>query len=346
MSGSSPLLLTVMLLSAWGTLAPVVWLWCDRTCARARLSSSSLPAGTHPHGDVPSYLDAVARSVRAGESPARALTAVAACSRAVARVQADLRAGATLRDALDRGAPEVVLLRSCLHQGVLSADSLESAARAERLARRARADATAAVATARHSARVLTLLPYGFLALAVAVSGNVRSVLVSPAALLIVAVGATANRAGSRWITRITRDPGDTSMHTAERVCVMVAAHMRAGGSVESALAVASALHPAVAEASRLLTDGEPFAAALRPLDALHPPLRTVLLAARRDGRPVSDDLTALADELRAATAADNRARIARMPVRATLPLVTCVLPSFVLLAVAPVALAALGGAS
>ena len=148
MTGRSPLLLTVTLLSAWGTFAPAVWLWCDRACTRARLSSSSVPAGTHLRGDIASYLDAVARAVRAGESPVRALTAAAACSRPVARVQADLRSGATLRDVLDRGAPEIVLLRSCLHQGVLSADALENAARAERLARRARADAAAAVATA------------------------------------------------------------------------------------------------------------------------------------------------------------------------------------------------------
>ena len=346
MTGSSPLLPTVTLLSAFGTFAPAVWLWCDRTCTRARFSRSTSPVRNRARGDVPSFLEAVARSVRAGESPVRALLAAQPCSRTVERVQADLQAGATLRDALDRGAPEVALVRSCLHHGVLSADSLEHAARAERLTRHAQADATAAVAAARHSARVITLLPYGFLALAAVLSGGVRSALTSPFAVVVIAAGVVVNRTGSRWIARITNDPTDPRSRAAERACVMVAAHIHAGGSVESALAAASPLHPAFAEATQLLGDGAPFAGALLPLDAVHPPLRSVLLAARHDGRPVSTVLTALADDIRAATAAQTRAHIARMPVRATVPLVVCVLPSFVLLAVAPVALAALGGAA
>ncbi|MFM8794965.1 MAG: type II secretion system F family protein [Acidimicrobiales bacterium] len=346
MTRLSSLLFTLVVLSAWGTFAPGVWLLCDRLCVHARLSPSSPPVRARPHGDVPLFLEAVARSVRAGESPVRAITAPAPCTRAVEPVQADLHAGATLRDALDRSAAEVVLLRSCLHHGVLSADSLEHASRAERLTRLSRADAAAAVATATHSARVLTLLPHGILVLAAVVSGNVRSALVSPPALVMLAVGIAANRAGSGWIARIMRDPGEPRARTAERACVMVAAHIHAGGSVESALSVASALHPAFGEVSRLLADGAPFAEALLPLDTVHPPLRTVLLAARRDGRPVSTDLSALADDIRAGSVARTRAHIARMPVRATLPLVTCVLPSFVLLAVAPVALAALGGSA
>ena len=336
----------VTALSAWAAVTPVVWRRCDRACTRARFAPRPAPVHRQHRAELAGFLESVARSVRAGESSVRAVLDADPCSRTLERVQTDLRTGASLREALDRNAPEVVLLRSCMHHGVLSATALEHASRAERLRVQAAADASASIAAARHSARVLTHLPHVFLGLAAVLSDGVRSAVLSPLGCAVVACGVAVNRAGTAWISRITSGPTDPGAELAERLCITVATHIDAGGSVESAVAVASPLHPACIEAARLLTDGVAFADALLPLGAVCPRLRTVLLAARRDGRPVSGAVTALADDIRAEAAAGTRARIARMPVRATMPLVACVLPSFVLMAVAPVALAAFGGTS
>ena len=66
------------------------------------------------------------------------------------------------------------------------------------------------------------------------------------------------------------------------------------------------------------------------------------LAAADRDGLPLAPVLDRLADEARQhrRRQADTLAR--QLPVRLSLPLVLCTLPSFVLLAVAPLLLAAL----
>ena len=343
MVDTAPLIPWVTALSAWATIVPVVWRRCDRSCTRARFAPRVAPMHHRQGHDLAGFLDTVARSVRAGESSVRALIGADPRSRTLERVQTDLRSGATLREALDRGAPEVVLLRSCMHHGVLSATALEHASRAERLRLQAVADATASVSAARHSARMLTRLPHAFLALAAVLSGGVRAALLSPLGAVVVVCGVAVNRAGVAWISRITSGLTDPDAELAERLCIAVAAHIDAGGSVESAVAVASPLHPACAESARLLADGVAYGEALLPLVPVCPQLRSVLVAARRDGRPVSGAVMALADDIRAASAARTRARIARMPVRATMPLVACVLPSFVLMAVAPVALAALG---
>ena len=66
------------------------------------------------------------------------------------------------------------------------------------------------------------------------------------------------------------------------------------------------------------------------------------MAGADRDGLPLGPVLDRLADEARAARRRLGEAEARRLPVRLTFPLVTCTLPSFVLLAIAPAVLGAL----
>ena len=108
---------------------------------------------------------------------------------------------------------------------------------------------------------------------------------------------------------------------------------------------LAPALQPAFAEVAAAVRNGTRFADALAVLPSrLGPqaaPLADSLIAADRYGLPLAPVLDRLADEAR-----QHRRRLAdasarQLPVRLSLPLVLCTLPSFVLLAVVPLLLAA-----
>ncbi|CAN5651161.1 hypothetical protein BH10ACT2_BH10ACT2_02380 [soil metagenome] len=106
-----------------------------------------------------------------------------------------------------------------------------------------------------------------------------------------------------------------------------------------------AALQSAFAEVSAAVRNGARFSDALGLLPLrLGPqaaPLADSLIAADRYGLPLAPVLDRLADEARQhrRRLADANAR--QLPVRLSLPLVLCTLPSFVLLAVVPLLLAA-----
>lgn len=104
-------------------------------------------------------------------------------------------------------------------------------------------------------------------------------------------------------------------------------------------------LRPAFADVSDAVRNGMRFADALallpRRLGPQAAPLADSLIAADRYGLPLAPVLDRLADEAR-----QHRRRLAdasarQLPVRLSLPLVLCTLPSFMLLAVVPLLLAA-----
>lgn len=139
-------------------------------------------------------------------------------------------------------------------------------------------------------------------------------------------------------------------LHYADAIELVVLA-VRAGHLPLSAIrSVHRHMAPDVGEAfARVLVRcerGERFADALGELTAgLGERAHTLvdgLAAADRDGLPLAPVLDRLAAEARAQRRrrADTAAR--QLPVRLSLPLVACTLPSFVLLAVAPLLLAAL----
>jgi tight adherence protein C len=83
-----------------------------------------------------------------------------------------------------------------------------------------------------------------------------------------------------------------------------------------------------------------------RLVDPAHEPLATIvadqLVAAEVHGLPLTPVLERLAADARERRRRDLEAAVRRLPVRLSLPLVLCTLPSFVLVAVVPLLLAAL----
>jgi tight adherence protein C len=102
----------------------------------------------------------------------------------------------------------------------------------------------------------------------------------------------------------------------------------------------------AFAEVVRRTERGQPFADALAALPERLGPSATaladVIATSDRNGLALGPVLDQLTVEIRAARRRLDQAEARKLPIRLSFPLVTCTLPSFVLLAIAPAVIAAL----
>ena len=147
----------------------------------------------------------------------------------------------------------------------------------------------------------------------------------------------TRRRNERRRVTAI----GDAVPEVIEMVAVVVGS----GGTVHEALRVLRAagplsIKPSLEALESRMRAGQPLAAALLrwgdDLGATHRPLISALLAAERDGAPLSDLLGRLADEAVAARRFRTEARARSLPVQLLFPVVFCALPAVLVGAVVP----------
>ncbi|MBA3606878.1 MAG: type II secretion system F family protein [Acidimicrobiia bacterium] len=165
--------------------------------------------------DIASWCEHAAGRVRSGHSLpvaiAEAGSAVPAAAAVFAPVTHALARGRPLTDAVgvldgDPCRPVGIVravLGSCAELGGPAAAPLERAAATLRARSAERAERRAASAQAQLSARVLTLLPVGTLALLAFAEASVRGALRTPAGLMCVVTGGACNIAGWWWMRRI-----------------------------------------------------------------------------------------------------------------------------------------------
>lgn len=178
----------------------------------------------------------------------------------------------------------------------------------------------------------------------------------------ITAAAATATRGALRW--RPADPPGHATPRPLERrarhrtiaaaypdAVELVVLSVRAGYSgIDALRAVLPHVQPTIgmafAEVIARADRGTRFADALAGLTAALGPdaaaLADTLAAAERHGLPLAPVLERLADEARRQRRRRADALARQLPVRLAAPLVLCTLPSFVLLAVAPMVLSAI----
>ena len=234
------------------------------------------------------------------------------------------------------------LLLSTVVNGVFVSSALDHVASLLRDMAACRADVAVAASQARLSARMLTYMPFAALFLAVIFSGHFRSHLSTLPVLLPLALGIALNRIGWGWILRLihrslTQQETELAVLT-EHLCVS----LRAGHTLSLACELWEHSAPSGAYVARQLQAGQPLDQALASLEhnlgAGGAALAGVIRQAHRDGLPVIATVARLSSDARTERRRHTDALIRQLPTKLSVPLVLCVLPSFLLAAVVPLA--------
>jgi tight adherence protein B len=165
------------------------------------------------------WCDALARALRGGATLRHALRTVpppACVAQRLAAALLALERGASVSVALadvDSSSRDLdlvlVVVRACAEHGGAAAEPIDRAAAALRQRAALAGERRTNSAQARMSALVMTCLPGAMLTLLVVTSPSVRAAAISPAGLVVIAVGIILNAAGWGWmrglIARATR---------------------------------------------------------------------------------------------------------------------------------------------
>lgn len=320
-------------------LAPCAYRTADRRMARQRrvgISPLRPPQHTDVGMTVPGDLAAwattceiVARALRAGE------TADVAVGRAMALqpdtpwqyVHAHLAVRRSIDEALSlsrdrtQGDEEwfLDLVRACVTGPGFDPEALDAVATVLRDRYVLRTEISTATSQARYTLRVLTALPLFAGGMTAVFSGTVRQLVFDGTLVPALTIGVFLNIAGRVWarrtVVRATRPAEDDRSSIAIDTAVVALRGGRHPGSVLAALREAP----------------EPVDRAVLDL----------LTHALHDGVAVTDTAARLAADTRRDRRLHCDEAIRRLPVALSFPLVTCVLPSFLLLAVMPLVAAA-----
>lgn len=339
-------------------LSPRVFRWCDSSCARQRLRTNSVPqvrqqVTTHQQSvPIDQFFDSLARSIRSHVPPrdallqhAQLLPNTSVWADFVAALHRDLQLSSSLESLRSTHDEDAQLLAMAFAANSFNPDALENAAHLVRERRHVERSLIVATAQARLTMRILTWLPLAVLIVGVFTSSSVRSVLPSPAAIVLLGLGLLLNRLGAWWVAQAIRrsirlHQLPQSVPLVESLCVA----LHAGHSPVSACMSWETINPLGQRVAQLLREGAALAEALRPLVSTEQQFDSLvahtLATAHLDGLPVQTATSLLATEARKRQRAEIETQVQQLPTRLSLPLVLCVLPSFGLLTLAPMLLA------
>ena len=323
-------------------------------------SAGPRPRKTQTLLDFAALCESLARATRSGASPHDALLTILqqqhfhhqcwlVLLEGVSAMQPSDSALAKARESAQphsNDAQCLSLIESAMVHGNFVPSALEHASSVLRDRSACSAELAVAASQAQLSARLLSMLPFVLLSGAILVSSQFRSSLWSPIVLCPLFFGAALNRIGWRWITslitRAVRDQPDDIGQLTEHLCVS----LRTGLSMTLACERWRTVSPLGSSVADLLSAGAPLEEALLPLATIQPisgkNLGHTIVEAERDGLPILDTVMRLATDHRNERRRQIDTRIRQLPTRLSVPLVLCVLPSFLLLSVAPLVLASL----
>jgi tight adherence protein B len=322
--------------------------------------SRPIQKGTSQVIDFAALCESLARATRSGAAPHDAVLAGlqrhqfhhpcwSALRNDVASLKSCENALAIARESVEAHSNEaqcLSLLESAMLHGNFVPSALDHASSVLRDHAACKAELAVAASQAQLSARLLSMLPFILLGGAITVSSQFRSSLWSPIVLCPLLAGVLLNRIGWRWITSLIAravhdEPNDIGQLT-EHLCVS----LRTGLSMTLACERWRSVSPMGSSVADLISAGAPLEEALLPLASMHPitgkNLGHTIVEAERDGLPILETVIRLATDHRNERRRQIDTRIRQLPTRLSIPLVLCVLPSFLLLSVAPLVLASL----
>ena len=310
--------------------------------------------------DFATLCESLARATRSGAAPHDAVLAGlqrnqlhhpcwSALRNDVASLKSCENALAIARESVEAHSNEaqcLSLLESAMVHGNFVPSALDHASSVLRDRAACSAELAVAASQSQLSARLLSALPFVLLLGAMLINSQFRSSLLSPIVLCPLFLGLILNRIGWRWITslisRAVHYEPDIIGQLTEHLCVS----LRTGLSMTQSCERWRTLSPTGKSVADLISAGAPLEEALLPLATADPisgkHLGHTIVEAERDGLPVLDTVMRLATDHRAQLRRQTDTRIQQLPTRLTIPLVLCVLPSFLLLSVAPLVLASL----
>ena len=234
------------------------------------------------------------------------------------------------------------LVSQSLVDGVLIPQSLEQAAALLREEHRHRQELESAAAQAQLSARLLTYLPFPVFLLLLTFSSSARhSILLAPSFVVIV-LGIALNRAGWKWMRSLIRGTAtrtnDALLHFVDSICV----GLRAGIPLYQAVLRWASIHDGELHNALILGHSlsEAFDAFAVRIGGDATIVTHLLLSAERDGLPIAHTINQLSTEMRQQRRHRNEIALRQIPTKLALPVVLCVLPSFILLTVVPLIVA------
>ena len=317
-----------------------------------RRAAQPLPSERHANA-----LDAIGRELRLGSSLHAAVIAVVErqhitewqwlsdASREGHMLGTVIRLNDSLNDASPGAAPDLALRAIAVaSEGGDAVHAVEAAARTLRVTATITAESRTAVAHTKASINVLTWVPLVLATWLIARDERARAFFVSTAGFACLLIGVLLHWVGRRWVQRLTVSAARVDSDVPDFVDV-VSVYLRSGQPPALAFLQASDTAPGtIGVAARAVAErvhnGERFMdvlTSLRSAFGLHAqPMIDALIDTERDGLAPRELFDRLATDAHAQRRRDADMRIRALPVRLTLPLVGCILPAYVLLAVVP----------
>ena len=325
----------------------------QRPLLRARRRAAQpLPSERHANA-----LDAIGRELRLGSSLHAAVIAVierqqitewqwlSDASREGHMLGTVIRLNNSLNDASPDAAPDLALRAIAVaSEGGDAVHAVEAAARTLRVTATITAESRTAVAHTKASINVLTWVPLVLATWLIARDERARAFFVSTAGFACLLIGVVLHWVGRRWVQRLAVSAARVDSDVPDFVDV-VSVYLRSGQPPALAFLHASDTAPgtvgvAAREVAERVHNGERFVDVLtssRSEFGLHAqPMIDALIDTERDGLAPRELFDRLATDAHAQRRRDADMRIRVLPVRLTLPLVGCILPAYVLLAVVP----------
>ena len=317
-----------------------------------RRAAQPLPSERHANA-----LDAIGRELRLGSSLHAAVIAVVErqqitewqwlsdASREGHMLGTVIRLNNSLNDASPDAAPDLALRAIAVaSEGGDAVHAVEAAARTLRVTATITGESRTAVAHTKASINVLTWVPLVLATWLIARDERARAFFVSTAGFACLLIGVVLHWVGRRWVQRLAVSAARVDSDVPDFVDV-VSVYLRSGQPPALAFLHASDTAPgtvgvAAREVAERVHNGERFVDVLtssRSEFGLHAqPMIDALIDTERDGLAPRELFDRLATDAHAQRRRDADMRIRVLPVRLTLPLVGCILPAYVLLAVIP----------
>ena len=237
-----------------------------------------------------------------------------------------------------------LLLQSCRY-GSLEPVALDEAARTVRASKHQMSRLLVASAQARFTVKALASLPLLSVAAGILFSSTFRSSLQQPIFLVIVAVGMFLNCAGYIWMRNITTSVQDLARPSAlQQLVTSTSISLHAGDSLLTAIEKWNGVNSVGTEIAQHLSQGDSLAHALLPLERdcgnAGRTVRRLLLDNYQMGTPLTDLVQRLQEDVESEISLRTNIALQHMTTKLTFPVVFCVLPAFLVLALLPVVIA------